>query len=168
MKDYIDYIIEESINKILLTEMGMDATKFADKYGEILDVLVDNLVSITMYPNSQAVPHWRQRVGALVKRFINLDINPKHRNKENYRLALLQSAVTETLNSADYFPRRFAALPLRRRTGYGNAVRHSGHRLCLLLFHGRGRYTVYDVLSCLYFHTDAARKPAGGHPLCSG
>ena len=101
MKDYIDYIIEESINKILLTEMGMDATKFADKYGEILDVLVDNLVSITMYPNSQAVPHWRQRVGALVKRFINLDINPKHRNKENYRLALLQSAVTETLNS-DY------------------------------------------------------------------
>lgn len=100
MNDYLDHI-EESINSVLLSEMRMKASKFSDKYGEIMGPLVDNLVAIAMYPNSHAIQHWKQRAGSLVKRFVDLDIDPITQNCEENRLRILQRGVVEALN-ADY------------------------------------------------------------------
>jgi hypothetical protein len=72
-----------------------------DKFGEVLDAIVDNLVCLCLYPDSQAVNHWRERVPALCKRFVDIDIDPLSKNKVEFRLNCLNEAVVEVLNQ-DY------------------------------------------------------------------
>ena len=79
--------------------MGMKPNRMKDKFGEVLDAIVDNLVCICLYPNSQAVSHWRERVPSLCKRFIDIDIDPLSKNNSEFRLNCLNEAVVEILNA---------------------------------------------------------------------
>lgn len=96
-------VIRESVENILhenslITEMAMPAAKMSDKYGEVVSSIIDNMACICLYPNNQAVTHWRNRVPALCKRFIDLDIDPLSNNTPDYRYTVLMNGVIETLN----------------------------------------------------------------------
>ena len=103
--DNIDKIIKEEISsylsKELICEMAMKPQKMRDKYGEVVGVIVDNLVSICLYPTNPTVPHWKERAYGLCKRFVDIDIAPISRNNPKVRLNCLKGAVIETLND-DY------------------------------------------------------------------
>lgn len=100
--DYIDKTVMDEINSFLQTnlicEMGMKPNRMKDKFGEVLDAIVDNLVCICLYPNSQAVTHWRERAASLCKRFIDIDIDPLNKNNFGFRLKCFNDAVVEILN----------------------------------------------------------------------
>ncbi len=101
----IDKIIAEEINSYLseelICEMAMKPQRMRDKYGEAVGAIVDNLVSICLYPTSPAVPHWKERAHGLCKRFVDIDITPISRNNPKDRLKCLNGAVNEILND-DY------------------------------------------------------------------
>ena len=101
----IDKIITEEINSYLseelICEMAMKPQRMRDKYGEVVGAIVDNLVSICLYPTNPTVPHWKERAYGLCKRFVDIDIDPISRNNPEVRLNCSNSAVIETLND-DY------------------------------------------------------------------
>ena len=99
---HIDDIISESIKttvgKWLLCEYGMKPKRMADKFSEVLDAIVDNLVCICLYPNNPAIQHWRERTCGLCKRFVDMDIDPIRKNNPKDRLKYLSISVNEVLN----------------------------------------------------------------------
>ena len=100
--DYIDKIITEDINSFLhhklVCEMAMKPNRMRDKYGEVLDAIVDNLVCICLYPNSISVQHWKERAHGFCKRFVDLDIDPISKNNAGFRWKCFNTAVVEVLN----------------------------------------------------------------------
>lgn len=102
-EEMINNAIDEAINRFLseqeITELAMKPDKMSDKYGEVVSAIIDNLVSICLYPKDATVSHWRGRIYSLCKRFIDLDIKPKNTVKIRYN-ALIKG-VKETLND-DY------------------------------------------------------------------
>ena len=100
--DYIDKIIAEEVDSFLkrelVCEMGMTYNRMYDKFGEVVNPIVDNLVCICLYPNCQAVTHWRERSYSHCKRFVDTDIEPLSNNNYDFRLNCLNEAIVETLN----------------------------------------------------------------------
>lgn len=103
MKKIKDFLEENEINFMgtLLLEMAMSPSRMSDKYGEVIGSIVDNLVSICLYPDNPTVPHWRERAHGLCKRFIDIDITPANKNTYQQRLKCLTSGVIEELDN-DY------------------------------------------------------------------
>lgn len=61
----------------IIDEMAMIPGSFTDKFGEGVSVITDNLVAICLYPDNPTVHHWRDRAGALCRRFTTVDITPR-------------------------------------------------------------------------------------------
>lgn len=83
---------------LMLDETAIKPSLFADRYSEVLDMVVDYLVCICLYPNNPSLPRWKERVYWLCKRFAGLNITPAHKNTNDYRIECLNKAVVEVLD----------------------------------------------------------------------
>lgn len=90
--------LDSFLNEELICEFRMKPKRMIDKYGDILDPIVDNLVAICLYPTHQTTTHWRERSYSLCARFANIDIDPIRNNTYEFRLKCLNKAVVEILN----------------------------------------------------------------------
>ena len=95
----LDEVFDSFLNEELIYEMAMKPGRLSDKYGEVVGAIVDNLVSICLYPDNAAVAHWRERSYGLCKRFVDIDVDPISKNKVKYRYNYLYKAVVEILNT---------------------------------------------------------------------
>ena len=101
LRDIIFDSVNRILNEDLITEMAIAPSRMADKYGESISAIIDNMVCICLYKNKPTIPHWKSRISGLCKRFIDLDIKPLSNNKPDYRYKILMKGVHETLNE-DY------------------------------------------------------------------
>lgn len=97
----VEETVKSSLFEDMIGEMGMKPHKMMDKYSEALHSIVDNLVCICLYPDNPTVPNWKERACGLCKRFIELNIDPIHKNTFDIRMKWLQKAVVEVLDK-DY------------------------------------------------------------------
>lgn len=104
-KEMINDIISEELyhylNKELIVEFGMNGDKFGEVYFDVLNAIVENLVSICLYPDNPTVPHWRGRAAGLCKKLCNTDLVPLKRNKADIRFKILKKQIVIALNQ-DY------------------------------------------------------------------
>lgn len=71
---------------------------FSDKYFDVLDIIVDNLVNICLYPDCAKIPEWKEETRKLCERKMKLDIGQEAQNTPENRLMWLNKAVADALN----------------------------------------------------------------------
>lgn len=86
-------------NKEIISEMPISQKDMAEKYAEVIGVVVDNLVCICLYPSSPTVSHWRERACGLCKRFVDLNISPLKKNNSEFRYRCLNKALMSELDA---------------------------------------------------------------------
>lgn len=100
-----DDVFEELEVELIETRMCSSAylspAETSDLYGYVLNFIVNNLISICLYPNNPNITHWKERIKRLCCRFIDLRPEPLYKVAIEHLLKDLTRGIYQELN-VDY------------------------------------------------------------------